>query len=149
MESIKKQVVQAKDLAVLAKNKSVTTSKFLWINHRKKTIIGVIVFAIILFSVISGSQKGTVDTPFTVVTKNITDEVVLSGRTESINSVNLGFADSGRVDKVFVTEGQQVKKGQILAELEMGDLRAQYASARAGLIIAQANLNQGNTNLEK
>ncbi len=31
----------------------------------------------------------------------------------------------------------------------MGDLRAQYTSARAGLVIAKANLNQGNTNLEK
>lgn len=146
MESIKKQV---SDKVSLVKNKSVTTGKFLWLNHRKKTIIGSIIFIIVVLLIISGSQKGSVNTPYTAITQNVIDEVVLSGRTESVNSVSLGFADSGRVNKVFVIEGQQVKKGQILAELEMGDLQAQYTSARAGLVIAQANLNQGNTNLEK
>jgi RND family efflux transporter MFP subunit len=149
METIKKQITKAKILAETAKNKSVTTGKFLWLSHRKKTIIGIIVVVIILLIILGGSHTGTVNTPYTAVTQNVVDEVVLSGRTESISSVNLGFADSGRVDKVFVTEGQQVKKEQVLAELEMGDLRAQYTSARAGLVIAQANLNQGNTNLDK
>lgn len=146
MESIKKQAFEK---ISTVKTKSAMTGKFLWANHRKKTIVGAIIFIIVLFSLVSGSQKGAVNTPYTATNKNVIDEVVLSGRTESVNSVSLGFADSGRVNKVFVVEGQQVKKGQVLAELEMGDLQAQYASARAGLVIAQANLNQGNTNLEK
>lgn len=149
METIKKHVQTVKNITVTAKNQSVTTGKNLWKNHRKKTIIGSIILVIIILVIFTGSGNNTVNNPYTATTQNVIDEVVLSGRTESISSVNLGFADSGRVDKVFVTEGQQVKNGQVLAELEMGDLRAQYTSARAGLVIAKANLNQGNTNLEK
>ncbi len=42
-----------------------------------------------------------------------------------------------------------VKKGQVLAELEIGDLSAQLTNARAGLTIALANLNQANNNVGK
>lgn len=118
--------------------------KNIWINHRKKTIFGFIILAIIvLIAVKSGDSDAPVN-PYTVVTKNIVDQVLLSGRTESINSVSLGFADSGRVNRVFVTEGQVVKKGQVLAELEAGDLVAQLSSARAELTIARANVNTVN-----
>lgn len=114
--------------------------KYIWANHRKKTIAGAIVVLIVILLIIKGHSSSGNTGQYTVATANIVDQVVLSGRTESINSVNLGFADSGRVSKVFVTEGQSVKKGQVLAELEMGDLLAQLSSAKAELVIAKANL---------
>lgn len=118
-----------------------------WKNHRKKTIVGgVIVLAII---VLSGKSHNDTITSYTVKQQDVIDQVVLSGRTEPMNFVDLGFADNGRVQKVFVTEGQSVKKGQILAELEMGDLSAQLMNARAGLTIAQANARQSVNNVEK
>jgi multidrug efflux pump subunit AcrA (membrane-fusion protein) len=107
----------------------------------QKTILGVIIVIIILLIILGGSKSGMPVNPYTIATQNIVDQVVLSGRTESISSVDLGFADSGRVSRVFVTEGQQVKQSQVLAELEMGDLLAQLKSARAELVIARANIN--------
>lgn len=149
MKQFQSALSRFKESAGAAKTAVKQKTSFAWTNHRKKTTLGLVVVVIILLIILGGSKSGAPVNPYTVSTQNIVDQVVLSGRTESISSVNLGFADSGRVDKVFVTEGQQVKKGQVLAELEMGDLRAQYTSARAGLVIAQANLNQGNTNLDK
>jgi multidrug efflux pump subunit AcrA (membrane-fusion protein) len=118
--------------------------KNLWTNHRKKTIIGIIIVVIVILIIAGGSKSGAPVNPYTVATQNIIDQVLLSGRTESINSVSLGFADSGRVNRVFVTEGQMVKKGQVLAELEAGDLFAQLSSAKAELTIARANINTVN-----
>lgn len=125
---------------VVAKEKT----KYAWTNHRKKTIAVIIGIILILLIIIGGSKSGEPVNPYTVATQNIIDQVKLSGRTESISSVNLGFADSGRVNRVFVTEGQTVKKGEVLAELEMGDLTAQLASAKAELTIARANMKTVN-----
>lgn len=132
---------KAKTTSIQGKTTVVETSKSAWKNHRKKTILGVIIAIIILLIILGGSKSGMPVNPYTVSTQNIIDQVVLSGRTESISSVDLGFADSGRVSRVFVTEGQQVKQSQVLAELEMGDLLAQLKSARAELVIARANIN--------
>jgi HlyD family secretion protein len=135
---------RAKNTGSQGKTAVITTSKNAWANHRKKTIAGVVVAVVIILIIAGGSKSGTPVNPHTVGTQNIIDQVVLSGRTESISSVSLGFADSGRVNRVFVTEGQIVKKGQVLAELEMGDLIAQLSSARAELTIARANMNTVN-----
>lgn len=125
------------------------TGSNMWVSHRKKTIFGIIGLVILGLIIFGGSRKNVPENLLTVETATILDQVTLSGRTESVNSVDLGFADSGRVKRVYVTEGQKVKKGQVLAELEMGDLSAQYQSARAGLTIARANLQQGTVNLDK
>lgn len=120
-------------------------SKNAWFNHRKKTFFGIIVLFFIVLVLVKNNDTDSVINPYTVGVKNIVDQVVLSGRTESINSVSLGFADSGRVHKVFVTEGQIVKKGQVLAELETSDLTAQLSSAKAELTIARANMRSVNS----
>jgi HlyD family secretion protein len=115
-------------------------AKDIWTNHRKKTIVFTALAIFIIVLIIATPSNNTSANQYTVGTQNIVDKVVLSGRTESINSVDLGFADSGRVYRVYVTEGQKVTKGQVLAQLEMGDLSAQLTSAKAELTIAQANL---------
>ncbi len=130
------------------KSKITDTSKNLWQNHRKKTIGGFLIIILVIFLIGKSNNNAPVN-PYTVATANLVDRVVLSGRTESTNSVNLGFADSGRVGRVFVKEGQKVTQGQVLAELEMGDANATLLSAQAGLAIARANLDQANTNVDK
>ncbi len=129
------------------KNISVNFLKNSWQNHRKKTLFGILFIGIVGISV-SGSGNRNITT-YTTQLQSITDQVILSGRTEPMNFVDLGFADSGRVQKVYVTEGQQVRQGQVLAELEMGDLSAQLLNAQAGLRIAEANARQLATNVEK
>lgn len=55
-----------------------------------------------------------------------------SGTCEAIQS-NLAFQTSGRVRAVNVDEGNTVKKGDILAELETNEMQARYDQAAANL----------------
>lgn len=125
-----------------------TKSKGFWKNHPKKIIFGTI-FIILIFIIVGKKSDHNNELIYVAQSQNVVDQIVLSGRTEPVNFVDLGFADSGRVQKVFVTEGQIVKKGQVLAELEMSDLQAQLLNARAGLTIAKANARQSESSLEK
>lgn len=58
------------------------------------------------------------------------EQVRASGSIEAESTRNLGFPIPGRVARVLVDEGQQVKPGQALAELERADY--EYALEAAG-----------------
>jgi HlyD family secretion protein len=130
-------------------NKGGAFVKFLWQNHFKKFLLGLLAFLIIIWVLFFRSGSHNAGDQVAVTVGDITDQVVLSGRTESLQDVNLGFADSGRVSHVYVHEGDRVQKGQTLAQLEMGDLSAQYQGARAGVVIAEANLKQAASNVDR
>lgn len=67
-------------------------------------------------------------------------ELVVSGRLERDNS-HIGSKIGGRVWRVDFEEGQEVKKGQVIVQLDDRDLKAQLAQAKATLDQAQAQLN--------
>jgi multidrug resistance efflux pump len=58
------------------------------------------------------------------------DRLVLHGNVD-IRQVELAFNASGRVDKLLVSEGERVAKGQLLAVLDTVRLRQREAEARA------------------
>jgi HlyD family secretion protein len=149
LENVKNPIDKAKKLGNQGKTIIVEKTKNAWTNHRKKTIFGILVLIFLLILILGKGRSDLLATAHTVGTADITDQVVLSGRTESIQQVDLGFADAGRVQKVFVTEGQYVKQGQVLAELEMGDLYAQSSNARAALSIAKSAITQTGDNVDR
>ena len=59
------------------------------------------------------------------------DSVAVSGAVEANVTADLGFQIAGRVSRVLVEEGQAVRKGQVLAELDAADYRNGY-DASAG-----------------
>ncbi len=66
--------------------------------------------------------------------------VSVSGTVKAAQSVDLGFAQSGRIAGVYATVGQTVSAGTVLAETENGDVRALVAQKEAALEAAQADL---------
>lgn len=72
-----------------------------------------------------------------VSTSNESTEREYIGSVESENSVDLSFQVNGNVSKVFVSEGQSVQKGQLLAALDQTSLKNVYASAKATLLQAE------------
>ncbi len=66
--------------------------------------------------------------------------VVLTGTLEPIESADLGFEVGGRVARVDVALGAEVRAGQVLATLDRGSVGAQQASSAAGIQVAQANI---------
>jgi HlyD family secretion protein len=70
-----------------------------------------------------------------------------SGTIETTQS-ELSFQASGRVEKIFIDEGQAVNEGQNLAELDQTSYRARYEEAKAQLTKAEKELKRVETFLE-
>ncbi len=82
----------------------------------------------------TGTGDKTINVKTAVVsTSNESYEKEYIGSIESENTVDLSFQVSGNVNRVFVSEGQTVQKGQLLASLDETSLRNVYASAKASL----------------
>jgi HlyD family secretion protein len=113
-------------------------------------IIGVILLlgAIVGFTV-NQSQKSVVTVQTgKVITQDISSQVTASGQIKPKTLVNVGANAMGRIVRLFVKEGDKVKKGQILAQLEnvqstadVDMTRATLASAQTDAVAAEAALN--------
>jgi HlyD family secretion protein len=79
--------------------------------------------------------------------KGQTEELYYSGTIEATTS-ELAFQVSGKIINVLVAEGQTVKKGQVLAELDNSQYTALYEEARANLKQAEKNLQRLQTILK-
>lgn len=72
--------------------------------------------------------------------------IVAAGRTEPASEeVDVGTEIDGRLRSVLVEEGQPVRAGQVIAELENADFAARVAHARAVIAERQAALERANS----
>jgi HlyD family secretion protein len=78
--------------------------------------------------------------------QNGRDVIQASGRIE-VTEVNVSSKVTGRVTRLLVDEGTDVKAGQLIAELEGEELEAQLRQARAALQSAEAKLVQARITL--
>lgn len=104
-------------------------------------LAGVIVLlgAIVGFTV-NQSQRNVVAVQTGKVTRqDIVSVVTASGEIKPKNYVNVGANAMGRIVKLFVKEGQRVKKGQILAQLENVQSTADVEQMKAGLAASQTD----------
>jgi HlyD family secretion protein len=79
---------------------------------------------------------------YTVAAKaqDLTDRITSSGSIIPYQTANLSPKTAGRVSQLFVEQGDRVKQGQKIAQMENTEVRAQYNQAQANLRQAQANL---------
>jgi multidrug efflux pump subunit AcrA (membrane-fusion protein) len=73
--------------------------------------------------------------------------VAASGSVEANITALTAFQVSGRVTRVFVEEGQPVKRGQLLAELDPADYRNAYEAAAGQATAADAGAQQAQNGL--
>ncbi|MFT6590059.1 MAG: HlyD family secretion protein [Rhodoferax sp.] len=73
---------------------------------------------------------------------NLTLTVAANGTLQPTRSVNIGSELSGTVLRVLVDVNDQVKKGQVLVELDTSKLSDQVARSRASLAAANAKVAQ-------
>lgn len=66
----------------------------------------------------------------------------LSGTVQPVEATNLSFQVGGKVAKVMVKLGDEVKKGQVLAQLDERTFRLSKQSAEASLAQAEASLTK-------
>ena len=104
-------------------------------------IILVIITAIVLWRLYASATTTTMATA-TVSQGNLTITVSGSGAVAAARQIELPFQQSGTVTAVNVKVGDQVKAGQVLAQIDAGDLQLQLQQAQANLKAQQAKLAQ-------
>jgi HlyD family secretion protein len=120
-------------------------------------ILGILLLlgAIVGFTV-NQSQKNVVTVQTgKVVTQDISSQVTASGQIKPKTIVNVGANAMGRIVRLFVKEGEKVKKGQILAQLEnvqsaadVDMTKATLASSQTDAVAAEAGLNTSQAQLK-
>jgi HlyD family secretion protein len=73
---------------------------------------------------------------------NLVQTVVASGRVVTPQRVAVRAVITGRVVRIPVEEGQQVRRGDVLIVIDDSDQRAALAQARAAIVQAEAKLRQ-------
>ena len=113
---------------------------------KKISKIWIATAAVVLLAVIawifSGSKKKEEVSFATekVAKANIQNSITATGTIEAVTSVTVGTQVSGIVSKLYVDYNSEVKKGQVIAELDKTNLTSTLNSARANLLSAKANL---------
>jgi HlyD family secretion protein len=87
-------------------------------------------------------SQGTTYTTEPVTRGDLQVVVSATGNLQPTNSVNVGSELSGLVEDVLVEENDYVKRGQVLARLDVSKLNDQITRSEAALASAQAKLAQ-------
>ncbi len=92
-----------------------------------------------------GGEEEVTEELVEVVRGDLTVTVSGSGNIEVSDEMKLAFGVAGRVDKIYIEEGDEVSKGDVLAELETNTLelaltRAQVARTQAEVAVTQAQV---------
>ena len=103
----------------------------------KKVLIGVVA-AIVVLGIVGGTVAGSRKSIVTVQTgkvvrQDISSVVTASGEIKPKTYVNVGANAFGKITHLYVKEGDRVKKGQLLAQLENVQSAADVAATRASL----------------
>ncbi|MFN4946388.1 MAG: efflux RND transporter periplasmic adaptor subunit [Chryseotalea sp.] len=65
--------------------------------------------------------------------QNLSSVIQTSGTFNADNEPYLSFKIGGVIDKIYVKEGDKIRKGQLLASLNLTEINAQVAQAKLGL----------------
>lgn len=79
----------------------------------------------------------------------ISNSVTATGMIQPVDTVAVGTQVSGTIEKVYVDFNSQVRKGQLLAELDKSVLLAQVQQISANLQSAKANLAYQQSNYDR
>jgi len=77
-----------------------------------------------------------------VVQGSISATLVYSGNVQARSTVNVVPKITGRVERLYVDIGDEVRQGEVMAELDRAALDAQVQQAEAAVSVAQARLFQ-------
>ncbi len=124
---------------------------------KKKTriwliIVGVVIVAIAAFLITKASnsaKKELVIRTHVVNEYTVENTVTATGTIEPVETVEVGTQVSGKVEKIYVDFNDEVKKGDLLAELDKLTLNQNVSRAKASLTSAESQLNYAKLTYER
>lgn len=120
--------------------------------NRKKLIIGALIVvlggALVAANVYFKREKG-VEVQVEKIKKHDLESIVsASGKIQARTTVNISAQSMGRVTRLAVEEGDRVKEGQFLLEIDPRQLRTQVENREAGLSAQRTAVAQARVQLE-
>jgi len=85
----------------------------------------------------------------TVARHRVSEKLTYTGVIEAARKINITPETSGKIARILVEEGQSVRAGQLLAELDTASIRLQLDQADAGAAMAEANAKNSARNKER
>ena len=79
----------------------------------------------------------------------IESSVTATGTIEAVTQVEVGTQVSGIIDKIYVDYNSEVKRGQVIAELDKSNLLSELSSATSQHKSAQHNLTYQTANYQR
>jgi HlyD family secretion protein len=117
------------------------TQSFFGKNRWLVTALGIVAAVVLLGSFVSRRDESVPVRAAVVQRGTIRSVVSTNGKVEPLHSLEAHAPLATTVKRVLVSEGDHVKKGQLLLQLDDGDVRTQSARALAQLKSAQAGVN--------
>lgn len=112
--------------------------------RRKIVVIPIIIFlvVIVLFLFLNKDKNLPKYETTKVILGNLEQTVDATGNIESADEIDLRFESMGKINFIYKNINEEVKKGDLLMELENSDEQARYSQSIASLARAQANLQK-------
>src|SRR4051812_44194888 len=120
---------------------------------RKKALI--ILAVVIVFAGVAGAnfyfkrQTGTTVNTEALRNRDLESIVSASGKIQPKTQVNISANTTGRVTRLAVNEGEKVKAGQFLLEIDPRSLEGQMQRGVASVAAAESSLQQSRTSVEQ
>ena len=93
----------------------------------------------------SNSKQETTYLTESVIRGNVEKTVIASGSVESVNEVDVGAQASGKITKLYVKLGQEIKKGEMIADIDSTTQINTLNTKKAALVSYQAQLKAKKT----
>ena len=113
-------------------------------------VIVIVVIAVAAWALSGGNKEEEINFKEEAVkTETLQNSVTATGTIEAVTSVTVGTQVSGIVNKLYVDYNSQVKKGQVIAELDKTNLLSELNTAKANLASATSNLSYQAANMNR
>lgn len=110
----------------------------------------VVIIAMAAWALSGGKEKEEINFKQEKVSlQTLQNSVTATGTIEAVTSVTVGTQVSGIVNKLYVDYNSQVKKGQVIAELDKTNLLSELNTAKANMASAQSQLNYQSANMKR
>ena len=120
-------------------------------SHKKQIMRRYITAAAVSILALAACSDGEMVTyTKTKVSKgDISTSITATGTIEPVTKVEVGTQVSGIISKIYVDYNSEVRKGQVIAELDKTNLLSELASSKSQLANAQSELDYQKSNFER
>ena len=135
----------------------------IWTNFKKKKAIGLFALSVLTVSGVcfkltqdNSSNKDVTEFTISAESGSLPGLITASGELKANKSVNVSPKRQGILDEIFVEEGDQVQKGDLIAKMDFGDLeyridelRANYETQKASYLRRKMLFDEGAISAEE